>query len=70
LRFGADYREDAGIDASTPLEQAYPLLFLCSDAAVAVNGITLITDEGYMSSGLTSSYEPAHGAAMFLMGRL
>jgi NAD(P)-dependent dehydrogenase (short-subunit alcohol dehydrogenase family) len=70
LRFGADYREDVGIDASTPLEQAYPLLFLCSDAAVAVNGITLITDEGYMSSGLTSSYEPARDAALFLMGRL
>jgi NAD(P)-dependent dehydrogenase (short-subunit alcohol dehydrogenase family) len=70
LRFGADYREDAGIDASTPLEQAYPLLFLCSDAAVAVNGVTLITDEGYISSGLTSSYEPARDAALFLMGRL
>ena len=70
LGFGSDYRDDVGIDASTPLEQAYPLLFLCSDAAVAVNGITLITDEGYMSSGLTSSYEPANGAALFLMGRL
>lgn len=70
LGFGADYRAEVGIEPSTPLEQAYPLLFLCSAAAVAVNGITLITDEGYMSSGLTSSYEPAHDAAMFLMGRL
>lgn len=69
LGFGADYRDEVGIDASTPLEQAYPLLFLCSDAAVAVNGITLITDEGYISSGITSSYEPAHGPAMFLLGR-
>src|SRR3954469_25571452 len=33
LGFGADYRDDVGIDASTPLEQAYPLVFLCSDAA-------------------------------------
>lgn len=70
LGFGADYREEVGIDASTPVEQAYPLLFLCSDAAIAVNGITLITDEGYISSGLTSSYEPANGAALFLLGRL
>ncbi len=69
LGFGADYREDVGIEASTPLEQAYPLLFLCSEAAVAVNGVTLITDAGYMSSGLTSSFVPAHDAAMFLMGR-
>ena len=33
LGFGADYRAEAGIEASTPLEQAYPLVFLCSDAA-------------------------------------
>ena len=32
LTFGADYREELGIEASTPLEQAYPLVFLCSDA--------------------------------------
>ncbi len=70
LGFGSDWREEVGIDASTPLEQAYPLLFLCSSAAVAVNGITLITDEGYMMTGLTGAYEPAQGAAQFLMGRL
>ncbi len=70
LGFGADWREEVGIDASSPLEQAYPLLFLCSPAAVAVNGITLITDEGYMMAGLTGTYEPAEGAAQFLMGRL
>ncbi len=70
LAFGADYREEAGIEASTPLEQAYPLLFLCSDAAVAINGITLITDAGYMSSGITGSFPDATAAAQFLMGRL
>ena len=41
LGFGADYREALGIEASTPLEQAYPLVFLCSDAAAAVNGVIL-----------------------------
>lgn len=70
LGFGADWREEVGIDASTPLEQAYPLLFLCSEAARAINGITLITDEGYMMAGLTNAYEPARDAARFLMGRL
>jgi NAD(P)-dependent dehydrogenase (short-subunit alcohol dehydrogenase family) len=69
LGFGADYREDLGIDASTPMEQAYALAFLCSDAGRAIAGITLISDEGYMSSGITGSYEPATGAANFLMGR-
>ena len=32
LGFGADYRAEVGVEAATPLEQAYPLVFLCSDA--------------------------------------
>src|SRR5581483_8701086 len=36
LGFGADYRAELGIEASTPLDQAYPLVFLCSDAASSV----------------------------------
>jgi NAD(P)-dependent dehydrogenase (short-subunit alcohol dehydrogenase family) len=69
LGFGADYRDELGIEASTPLEQAYPLVFLCSDAAVAITGITMITDVGYMSSGVTGSFPAATGAANFLLGR-
>ena len=69
LEFGADYRADAGVEASTPMEQAYPLLFLCSDAAAYINGVTLITDAGYMSAGLTGAYPAATDAAKFLMGR-
>jgi NAD(P)-dependent dehydrogenase (short-subunit alcohol dehydrogenase family) len=69
LGFGADFREETGIEASTPMEQAYPLLFLCSDAAVAINGITLITDAGYMSSGITGSFPNATMIAKALMGR-
>ena len=69
LGFGADYRDELGIEASTPLEQAYPLVFLCSDAAVAITGITMITDAGYMSSGVTGSFPAATGAANFLLGR-
>lgn len=69
LAFGADYRDALGIDASTPAEQAYPLVFLCSDAAIAVNGITMITDAGYMSSGITESFPDATFMAKLLMGR-
>jgi NAD(P)-dependent dehydrogenase (short-subunit alcohol dehydrogenase family) len=69
LGFGADYREETGIDASTPLEQAYPLVFLCSDAAAAISGQTLISDVGYVSSGITNSYPPAAAAAGFLLGK-
>ena len=69
LEFGGDYRSDAGVEASTPMEQAYPLLFLCSDAAAYVTGVTLIADAGYMSSGITGAYPAATDAANFLMGR-
>ena len=69
LAFGADYREELGIEASTPLEQAYPLVFLCSAAAAAISGITMISDVGYMSSGITESFPAATGAANFLLGR-
>lgn len=67
LGFGSDYREALGIDASTPLEQAYPLVFLCSEAASGITGIVLTTDAGYLSSGITESYPPAAPAAGFLL---
>jgi len=70
LGFGADFREELGIEASTPLEQAYPLLFLCSDAAVAINGVVLVTDAGYMAAGLTDAYAPAADIAKILTGRM
>ena len=69
LGFGADYRAELGIDASSSLDQAYPLVFLCSDAAVAISGITLISDVGYMSSGITDSYPAASALAHMLLGR-
>lgn len=69
LGFGADYRGEAGIDASVPLEQAYPLVFLCSDAAAAITGITLISDAGYMSSGITGSFPDATPLANLLLNR-
>ncbi len=69
LTFGADYREAAGIEASTPLEQAYPLVFLCSDAAAGVNGITMITDAGFVGAGLTRAFPTATEAVDFLRGK-
>ena len=53
LGFGSDYRAEVGIEAATSLEQAYPLVFLCSDAASAISGITVISDAGYLSAGIT-----------------
>jgi NAD(P)-dependent dehydrogenase (short-subunit alcohol dehydrogenase family) len=69
LGFGADYREAAGIKASTPEEQAAPLVFLCTDAARQINGVTLVSDGGYVSSGITGSFPAATPSVDFLYGR-
>jgi NAD(P)-dependent dehydrogenase (short-subunit alcohol dehydrogenase family) len=69
LGFGSDYRQSLGIEAATPLEQAYPLVFLCSDAGASLSGTTLITDSGYISSGLTGSFPAATPIANFLTAR-
>ena len=66
LGFGKDYREEVGIEASTPLEQAYPLVFLCSDAAGVITGVTLVTDAGYVASGVTNTFPSAGDAVGFL----
>jgi len=70
LEFGKDYRTEAGVEASTPAEQASVLVFLGSQAARSIAGMTLITDVGYISSGLTNSYPPAKGVAEWLCGRV
>jgi NAD(P)-dependent dehydrogenase (short-subunit alcohol dehydrogenase family) len=69
LGFGSDYREAVGVDAATPLEQAYPLVFLCSAGASAITGQTIITDSGYFASGVTESFPEATPAVNFLLGR-
>ena len=70
LGFGSDYRDELGVQASTPLDQAYPLVFLCSAAAASISGITLVTDMGYFAAGVTEAFPAATTAAKFLLGRL
>ena len=66
LTFAQDYRDELELEASTPLDQAYPLAFLCSDAARVITGSVLLTDVGYFSSGMAKSFEPAAGAVEFM----
>jgi NAD(P)-dependent dehydrogenase (short-subunit alcohol dehydrogenase family) len=66
LTFGADYREVVGIEPSTPLEQAYPLVFLCSDAAASITGGVLVSDAGYFAAGMAGSFQPASDATDFM----
>jgi hypothetical protein len=58
------------VDVATPLEQAYPLVFLCSAAAGSISGITLITDSGYFAAGITDAFPPASPVTSFLLGRM
>ena len=69
LGFGTDYRQDTGIEASTPEEQAYPLVFLCSEAARYITGQTIVTDAGYISAGVTDMYESAKAVTDFFFGK-
>jgi NAD(P)-dependent dehydrogenase (short-subunit alcohol dehydrogenase family) len=69
LGFGADYRADVGVDANTPLEQAEVLVFLASDAARAINGVTIVTDMGYFSAGATGEFPAATETVNFMLGR-
>ena len=69
LSMGEDYRSDLGIATSTPMDQAYPLVYLCSDAARVISGITLVSDVGYFASGMTGSYPNATLMAQLLHGR-
>jgi NAD(P)-dependent dehydrogenase (short-subunit alcohol dehydrogenase family) len=56
LAHARDFRESIGIGPATAAEQALPLLFLCSSWASHINGVNLVVDAGYTSSGMTDTY--------------
>ena len=45
------------------------VVFLCSDAAAAITGVTVISDAGYWSSGLTGSFPSATPFVNMLLQR-
>jgi aldehyde dehydrogenase (NAD+) len=68
LSFGADYRKEANVEVSTSIEQAWPLVFLCSEAASVISGITMITDVGFVSSAISEAFPSAKMTVNFLRG--
>ena len=70
LGFGADYRAEVGVDAATPAGAGVPARVpVQRRRRPRVNGITMITDSGYISSGMTNSFPPAKEISGFLLGR-
>lgn len=66
---GSDFRAEVGVKPSEPMEQAYPMAFLCCDAASAITGITLVSDLGWFNSGFVHTFPAASPIAEFLTGR-
>jgi NAD(P)-dependent dehydrogenase (short-subunit alcohol dehydrogenase family) len=58
LEYGTDYREAAGIDVARPEDQAYPLAFLCSEAAGYITGTFLSVDAGVHAARVTGTFLP------------
>lgn len=56
LGFGTPYRTAAGVTHLRAEEIAGVLLFLCSNAASGVNGVTMLVDQGQVPSGITDSF--------------
>jgi NAD(P)-dependent dehydrogenase (short-subunit alcohol dehydrogenase family) len=56
LGFGTPYRTAAGVAHLRSDEMANVLLFLASEAASGVNGVTMLVDQGQIASGLTDSF--------------
>jgi NAD(P)-dependent dehydrogenase (short-subunit alcohol dehydrogenase family) len=52
-----DFQARLGIPTSTPEQQAYPLLFLCTEAASYVSGQILNVDGGYIARALSGEFD-------------
>jgi NAD(P)-dependent dehydrogenase (short-subunit alcohol dehydrogenase family) len=58
LEYGTDYREVVGLEVAKPIQQAYPLAFLCSDAADYMTGASLTIDGGVNAARTTGTFQP------------
>ena len=69
LGFGADYRGELGTEPPRRSSRPTPWSSSVAMPPSAINGTILITDSGYMSSGITGSFPPATAIAGMLLGR-
>lgn len=70
LTFAQDYRDETGCQVHTPEQMANTMVFLNSDAASGISGITLLVDNGHVMSSLTGAYPPGKPIMDLIMGRV
>ncbi|WP_067898257.1 SDR family oxidoreductase [Nocardia vaccinii] len=70
LAFAQDYRDATGAPLHVPEQMGNAMVFLNSEAASAVSGITLIVDSGHAMSSLTGAYAPGKPLMDIITGRV
>jgi NAD(P)-dependent dehydrogenase (short-subunit alcohol dehydrogenase family) len=70
LTFAQDYRDEIGCQVHTPEQMANAMVFLNSDAACGISGVTLLVDYGHVMSSLTGSFAPGKPIIDLIMGRV
>ncbi|GBE67447.1 3-alpha-hydroxysteroid dehydrogenase [Mycobacterium sp. MFM001] len=70
LTFAQDYRDATGCGVHTPEQMANTMVFLNSQAASGISGITLLVDNGHVMSSLTGAFPPGKPIMDLIMGRV
>lgn len=70
LGFAQDYRDATGRAVHVPEQMGNAMVFLNSDAASGISGITLTVDSGHAMSSLSGGYPPGKPLMDILTGRV
>jgi NAD(P)-dependent dehydrogenase (short-subunit alcohol dehydrogenase family) len=70
LTFAQDYRDATGCQVHTSEQMANAMVFLNSDAASGISGVTLLVDNGHVMSSLTGAFPPGKPIMDLIMGRV
>lgn len=57
LTFAQDYRDATGLEAHSPEQMGDTMVFLNSDAARGISGVTLLVDSGHVMASTSGSWE-------------
>ena len=58
LGYAADYNRGASVETLTPDHMANTLVFLCSEAAAGMNGVSFLVDQGQVNATVSGGYVP------------